>query len=92
MLLEILNALVAHQGEPIEELPNKLPDKFPNKLPDKLQAVMDMIEEEPKVSAAVVAFELGVSERMARSYFAKLKEMGYIERRGSNKSGFWKIL
>ena len=87
-----MNALVAHQGEPLAEVPNKLPDKLPNKLPDKLQAVMEMIEEEPKISAATVALNLEVSERMARSYFAKLKEMGYIERRGSNKSGFWKIL
>lgn len=84
MLQEILNALTAHQGEPLDDVHDKLPNK--------LQVVMDMIEEEPKVSAATVALELGVSERMARSYFAKLKEGGYIERRGSNKSGFWKIL
>ena len=76
MLQEILNALTAHQGEPLEnvldKLPNKFPDKLHDKLPNKLQAVMDMIEEEPKVSAATVALELGVSERMARSYFATL--------------------
>ncbi len=92
MLQEILNALTAHQGEPLVEVPNKLPNKFPNKLPNKLQEVLGMIEEEPKVSAATVALELQVSERMARNYFAQLKELGYIERRGSNKSGFWKIL
>ena len=96
MLQEILKALTAHQGEPLagalDGLPNKLHDKVPNKLPDKLQTLLDMIEEEPKVSAATVALELGVSERMARSYFARLKKEGYIERIGSNKSGFWKIL
>lgn len=92
MLQEILNALTSHQGEPLPELPNKLPDKLPNKLPDKLRELMELIEEEPKVSAATAALELNVSERTARSYFAQLKELGYIERRGSNKSGFWKIL
>lgn len=92
MLQEILSALTAHQGEPFMEVPNKLPNKFPNKLPNKLQELLVMIENEPKVSAATVATELDISERMARSYFAKLKELGYIERRGSNKSGFWNIL
>lgn len=51
-----------------------------------------MIVEEPKVSAATVAVQLGVSDRTARSYFAKLKADGYIERIGSNKSGYWKII
>lgn len=100
MLQEILKALTAHQGAPLtdvqenlhDKLPNNLHDKVPNKLPNKLQVLLDMIEEEPKVSAATVALELGVSERMARTYFAQLKKEGYIERVGSNKSGFWKIL
>jgi len=58
-----MNALVAHQGEPLADVPNKLHDKVPNKLPDKLQALMEMIEEELKISAASVALSLGVSER-----------------------------
>ena len=88
MLQEILNTLTAHQGEPIEDLPNK----FPNKLPNKLQEVLDMIRMEPKVSATTVATQLGISDRTVRSYLAKLKAEGYIERIGSNKSGYWKVL
>ncbi len=96
MLQEILKALTAHQGAPLadvqDEFHDKLPNKVHDKLPNKLQALLAMIEEEPKISAATAALELEVSERMARSYFAKLKKEGYIERVGSNKSGFWKIL
>lgn len=96
MLQEILNTLTAHQGEPIEDLPNKfpnkLPNKFPNKFPNKLQEVLDMIRMEPKVSATTVATQLGISDRTVRSYLAKLKAEGYIERIGSNKSGYWKVL
>lgn len=88
MLQEILNTLTAHQGEPIEDLPNKFPNKFPN----KLQEVLDMIRMEPKVSATTVATQLGISDRTVRSYLAKLKAEGYIERIGSNKSGYWKVL
>ena len=96
MLQEILKALTAHQGAPLADVQDDFHDKLPNKvhdkLPNKLQALLAMIEEEPKISAATAALELEVSERMARSYFAKLKKEGYIERVGSNKSGFWKIL
>lgn len=70
--LPFLNALTAHQGEPLDDVHGKLPNKVHDKLPNKLQAVMDIIEEEPKASAATVALELGVSEQMARSYFATL--------------------
>lgn len=92
MLQEILNTLTAHQGEPIEDLPNKFPNKLPNKFPNKLQEVLDMIRMEPKVSATTVATQLGISDRTVRSYLAKLKAEGYIERIGSNKSGYWKVL
>lgn len=104
MLQEILNALTAHQGEHVKDIrdelhdelphnfPNKLPNKFPNKLPDKLQDMMGLIREERGISAAAAALRLGVSDRTVRSYFAKLKEEGYIERIGSNKSGYWRII
>lgn len=44
MLQEILNALIAHQGEPVEEFPNKLPNKLPvtTQSFDKMQIALAM--------------------------------------------------
>lgn len=88
MLQKILNALTAHQGEHVKDVHDKLHDK----MHDKMQEILNVIREDPRVSAPTVALILGVSERLIRSYFAKLKEEGYIERIGSNKSGYWRII
>lgn len=54
--------------------------------------VLDFLQENPTASAIWVAFELGLSSRQVERIIASLKEKGCLERVGSNKSGFWKVV
>lgn len=96
MLGEIFKALKLHQGE---ELPNKLPSKLPNKLRLKYPQVSDVawevyqkIKENPRSTAEELGASVGLSGRMVRNHISVLREAGLIERIGSNKTGYWKIV
>lgn len=96
MLGEIFKALKLHQGE---ELPNKLPSKLPNKLRLKYPQVTDVawdvyqkIKENPRSTAEELGTSVGLSGRMVRNHISVLREAGLIERIGSNKTGYWKIV
>ena len=53
--------------------------------------VINLLEEEPKLSAVKIAEILGITSRQAERILADLKSSGRIERIGSNKAGYWKI-
>jgi len=46
----------------------------------------------PNKTAKRIAEELNLTKRTVENYFAKLKSEGYIERVGSDKTGYWKII
>lgn len=99
MLREILNSLKSHQGETLAGVPNKLPNKVPNKLslsyPEISATAWDVylkVKEMPNASAAAIAAEIGISDRMVRKHLATLKEREIIAREGGNKTGYWKII
>lgn len=50
-----------------------------------------MVFHDKHVSAALIAQKLNLSSRAVEKQLASLKEMGVIERIGSDKSGIWKI-
>ena len=53
--------------------------------------VLDFLKKNPRASATKIALELGLSARQIERIIAKLKEEGYLQREGSNKSGSWKV-
>ena len=82
-----------------EELPNNLPSKLPNKLRLKYPQVSDVawevyqkIKENPRSTAEELGTLVGLSGRMVRNHISVLREAGLIERIGSNKTGYWKIV
>ena len=82
-----------------EEVPNNIPDKVPDKLRVKYPALSDaawevyrIAAQVPHASAAEMGEVLGISDRMVRKHIASLREAGLIERVGSNKTGYWKVL
>lgn len=95
MLREILKTLKEHQGAERNalhyKLHYKLHDKYPD-IPDMAWRLLDLIAENPRLTASEIAIRLGIGERMIRNHFATLKRMGLIERQGSNKTGFWKVI
>ena len=58
----------------------------------KVEATFKIIYEHPEYSAEEIAKELPVTSRTVENHQAKLKEAGYIERRGDNVGGYWKVL
>lgn len=104
ILGEILRTLKAHQGEPLQdkackEVPNKIPNKVPVKLKaaypelsDFAWAVYLEIKADNKMTADKIGSSLGISSRMVRKHIAVLREKSLIERVGSNKTGYWKVL
>jgi ATP-dependent DNA helicase RecG len=56
------------------------------------EKILDFIKENNKISAQELADLLGLSSRAVEKHLARLKKEGFLERVGSAKSGYWKIL
>lgn len=54
--------------------------------------VLKVIETNGRVTAPRIAEVLGVSESTVRRSFRKLREFELIERIGSNKAGYWRLI
>lgn len=61
-------------------------------LSKKESSLIGKIIQNPKITITEAAENLGVSIRTTSRIFASLQEKGYINREGSNKSGFWKVI
>ena len=57
---------------------------------DKL--VLIEIKNNPHLSQPEIAIRLSLSERTIQSSIKNLKDASIIERVGSNKTGYWKII
>jgi DNA-binding MarR family transcriptional regulator len=57
-----------------------------------VEATFKIINEHPEYSAKQIAQELDVTSRTIENHQAKLKEAGYIERKGDNVGGYWQII
>lgn len=67
-------------------------EEIRNEFGTKIEATFKIISEHPEYSAERIAQELGVTSRTIENHQAKLKDAGYIKRKGDNVGGYWKIL
>ncbi len=80
-------------NEPVnDDLQGKLPSKLPCKLPSNLEITYKAICENNHASNKELAAQTNQSERTIRNHTAKLKELNYIKRVGSDKTGYWEII
>lgn len=54
--------------------------------------ILKVLETNGRVTAIRIAEVLGVSESTVRRSFRRLREYGLIERIGSNKAGYWRVV
>lgn len=54
--------------------------------------IVDILCKNNQCSAKKLAEQIGVSSRSIEKNIKKLKEYGILERHGSPKNGYWKIL
>ena len=81
MLREILNTL---RG--------KVSDKVSDKVPDKSElAVLKLLMENPRLTKIELSEQSGISEGSIKKIISKLKSAGWLERVGSNKTGYWLV-
>ena len=58
---------------------------------ENAKKLLDLIFENPSISAVAASESLGISKRQTERLFGQLKELNLIERIGPDKGGHWKI-
>ncbi len=48
--------------------------------------------EQPTITTAILAKEIGISTRAVDKQIAKLKALGQLQRVGADKGGYWKVI
>ena len=56
------------------------------------EKILELIKQDPKISAAGIAMEIGISSRGVEKQIKKLREAGIIKRNGADKGGYWEIV
>ena len=54
--------------------------------------ILYLIKENPRITQTMMSSELGFARSTISSNIQKMKEQGIIERIGSDRNGYWKIL
>ena len=82
MLNEILKSLKKH-----------IKEKVPNKVPNKSELkILQLLSEAPQLTRKELAEKIGISEDAVKKNISRMKTAGWIERRGSNKDGYWVVV
>ena len=76
----------------INEVGNKVGNKDDIKLTINRKKIIVEIRNNPNVTSKQLAIILGISETAVEKNIKYLRENEYIERIGSNKTGFWKVI
>ena len=74
------------------EVGNKVGNKDDIKLTINRKKIIVEIRNNPNVTSKQLAIILGISETAVEKNIKYLRENEYIERIGSNKTGFWKVI
>jgi ATP-dependent DNA helicase RecG len=72
--------------ETIEKVGNRVGNLTNNQM-----MILEMIQNNPKASAKILANEVGISSRKIEENIAKLKKQNIIRRVGSTR-GYWEII
>jgi predicted HTH transcriptional regulator len=67
------------------------PVNEPVKLKESLKRVIDIISENPGINVDEIVKIIGKSKSTVKRYIVELKEIGALEREGSDKSGRWVV-
>jgi ATP-dependent DNA helicase RecG len=67
-------------------------NKVTDKVTDNQNMILDNMAQNQYITTRELSEKIGISVRKIKENIAKLKNMGLIERIGSEKSGHWKVL
>ena len=84
---------------PFEKIDTKVGDKVVDKVGDKTkklnptrQRIVEEIRNNPNITQPQLMSIIGIGRTAIQNNITFLREKGYIERVGSNKNGYWKVL
>ena len=66
--------------------------KVTEKVTDREQQVLNLLYEDPGFTATLMAERMGVSRKTIGEYLKSLRNKGIIERVGSDRKGYWRIM
>ncbi|MGN0205643.1 MAG: winged helix-turn-helix domain-containing protein, partial [Muribaculaceae bacterium] len=70
-------------------VPNKVPNKIPNKSEQK---ILQLLSENPHLTRKELSEKIGITDDAVKKNITRMKAAGWIERRGSNKNGYWVVV
>lgn len=70
----------------------QLSEKLSDKLSEKEQNTFELLLEDPGYTSPQIAEKLNVSRVSVTKYLRTVKEKGLIERIGSDRKGYWRII
>lgn len=79
---------------------DKVPDKVSDKVPDNLRIsitenqnkILELLHNQSKMSMNELAENIGISKRKILNNINKLRELGFLQRIGNNKTGYWQVI
>ena len=87
------NVMINHVNVTIKDENATIKDKnVMIKLTAIEMVVLDILGGNGRLSADNIAKDIGKDQRTIRRAFSSLKDKGLIQREGSNKTGYWKVL
>lgn len=82
---------VLKRGSP-KSSPKNSPKNSLKGLNSTQQKIVEMIQENPKVTQADMAEEIRISKRAVQKSIREMADKGIIERVGAAKGGYWKVI
>ena len=71
---------------------DKVTDKVTDSLTDNQTTIVHLMRKNEHITTNEIAAKVKISQRKVKENISKLKELGIIERLGSAKGGYWKVL
>ena len=62
------------------------------KVTENQRLILDSISRKPKISSKELSARVGITPEKIRVNISKLKTKGFLERIGSDRGGYWKII
>ena len=67
-------------------------ERIRNDFGKEVAQTFNIICKEPDLTAKEISQQINKSSRTVENYIAKLKEAGFIERKGAKLGGYWEVL
>ena len=78
-------------GELGEGLSERLGEKLGDKLGENEKKILNFLSQNPAMSITKLAENIGISTTAVEKNIKKLKEKGFLERKGPAKGGYWEV-